>query len=65
MLVILTDQQVLSTEQVCTSCLLADQGGSPRWQKGQLFCGRYLGKSGKNHADVYQCQMGFRLTNIT
>lgn len=65
MLVILTDQQILSTEQICTNCLLADRAGSPRWQKGQLSCGQYLGKSVTNQADVYKCHMGFRVANIT
>lgn len=39
MLVILTDEQMLSPKQVCCNCLLADSKGLPRWRKGRLGCG--------------------------
>ena len=64
MLVILTDEQLLSTERVCQGCLLANQSGYPRWHQGKLGCGRCIGKLGENKPTVYQCQMGFRLANI-
>lgn len=64
MLVILTDEQILSTRQVCPGCLLADQQGLPRWHQGKLICGHALDKSGKNQPSLYQCQMGFRVANI-
>ena len=39
MLVILTDEQMLSPQQVCCNCLLANSKGLPRWRKGKLGCG--------------------------
>jgi hypothetical protein len=64
MLVILTDEQVLSPKQVCQGCLLANRSGLPRWQKGQLGCGHAVGKVTANQADVYECEMGFRIANV-
>ena len=48
MLVILTEQQVLSTKQVCSNCLLADSGGVPRWRKGKLCCGHPINQQASN-----------------
>ena len=64
MLVILAEGQILSTEQVCPGCLLANSQGLPRWQQGQLGCGRSLGKGGNNQPALYKCQMGFRVANL-
>jgi len=64
MLVILQNEQLLSTEKVCNGCLMANHGGTPRWQKGKLGCGQCLGKLGQNQPIVYQCEMGFHLVNI-
>lgn len=66
MLVILRNEQILSTDNVCQGCLLASQGGTPRWNQnqGKLGCGHCLGKSTSNEVTVYECQMGFRLANI-
>lgn len=73
MVVILTEQQVLSTKQVCSSCLMADSGGLPRWRKGKLCCGHLVENSISDrletspHRDrpkIYECEMGFRVTNI-
>ena len=38
MLVILMEEQILATKQVCPSCLLADRSGQPRWSQGRLRC---------------------------
>lgn len=64
MLVILMDEQLIATEQVCQGCLLADRSGAPRWREGKLSCGRALRDKETQSATLYQCQMGFRLTNI-
>ena len=66
MLVILTNKQVLSVNQVCPGCLMADRAGSPRWHQGKLGCGRLLdnNKTPNGQAKVYQCQMGFRVTEV-
>jgi len=64
MLVILMDNQLISPQQVCQSCLLADQGGQPRWHGGRLSCGRALQKAIAQQPDQYECQMGFRVANI-
>ncbi len=64
MLVILTDEQILSVQQVCPSCLMADRSGLPRWREGKLCCGHALNKSAEGRATIYECQMGFRLTQV-
>ncbi len=66
MLVILQNERILSTDNVCQSCLMASQAGTPRWHDGKLKCGNCLGKSSANpnQVTVYECQMGFRLANI-
>lgn len=64
MLVILTDEQILSPQKICHSCLLADQSGQPRWRRGRLSCGHLVGKLTEHQPDQYECQMGFRLVNV-
>ncbi|MCM1982297.1 hypothetical protein [Lyngbya confervoides] len=71
MLVILTKNQVLSTDTVCQGCLLADQRGHPRWQNGHLCCGQQVPREAsdaKKRTDSclqYRCQMGFRVAQIS
>ncbi len=85
MLVILTENQVLSPDVVCQGCLLADEAGHPRWNKGRLRCGHviharlndssapYNTACKAEHSELnpqypspqYQCQMGFRVTDIS
>lgn len=65
MFVVITDEHVLSAQQVCQNCLLADHSGLPRWREGKLGCANSLGKFAQNHSTtIYQCQMGFRVANI-
>lgn len=64
MLVILMDNQLFPPQQVCQTCLMADQNGQPRWHQGQLRCGRALGKLTEEMPEQYECQMGFRIALI-
>ena len=64
MLVVLMENQLLAPEQICRNCLMADQSGQPRWQQGQLRCGRALQKIAADQPDQYECQMGFRIAHI-
>ncbi len=75
MFVLLMDQQAISSDVVCRGCLLANQQGQPRWQEGQLLCGRPLQGSGTSVSNLpeasahqlstqYECQMGFRVTRL-
>lgn len=64
MLVILADEQVLSTEEICPGCLLANRQGLPRWQEGKLGCGHSLSKKAQNQPALYQCQMGFKIAEL-
>ncbi|OKH22063.1 hypothetical protein NIES593_14110 [Hydrococcus rivularis NIES-593] len=64
MLVILTDEQIISTQQVCSGCLLANSHGLPRWHHGKLGCGHSLAKADRHSSELYECQMGFVLANI-
>ncbi|MBO3462790.1 hypothetical protein G7B40_001855 [Aetokthonos hydrillicola Thurmond2011] len=64
MLVIVTEEQILTPRQVCQSCLLADKSGQPRWLQGQLGCGRAVSQGNSIGTDQYECVMGFRIVNI-
>jgi hypothetical protein len=64
MLVILMDNQLISPQQVCQTCLLADQSGQPRWRGGRLGCGHAIRRSSEQQPEQYECQMGFRIANI-
>ncbi|PSF37618.1 hypothetical protein C7H19_08670 [Aphanothece hegewaldii CCALA 016] len=69
MLVILADEQILSTQQVCQGCLLATHQGLPRWYQGKLRCGRMLEEAKQflpqnSQPTLYECKMGFRVANI-
>lgn len=64
MLVILTDDCILSPKQVCQTCLLANCNGEPRWRCGQLQCGRAIGKLSDKQPSRFRCEMGFLLAQI-
>ncbi|WP_066379441.1 MULTISPECIES: hypothetical protein [unclassified Anabaena] len=64
MLVMLMDDQILAPEQVCQSCLLADNSGQPRWRAGQLYCGKVIRKLVEQQSEQYECLMGFRIAEI-
>jgi hypothetical protein len=62
MLIMLAGEQLLSPQQVCPTCLLADRAGQPRWQDGQLKCGNQPVQPAANHQ--FECPMGFRLVEV-
>ncbi len=77
MLVVLTEQQVLSPRQVCQGCLLADRSGLPRWHQGRLSCALAAERAASScpsrsrqtapapkSPKRFQCQMGFQLAEI-
>ncbi|MDX2244483.1 MAG: hypothetical protein NW224_27735 [Leptolyngbyaceae cyanobacterium bins.302] len=64
MLVILFKNQLLPPSHVCSTCLMADQSGQPRWSGGQLRCGQALQKHDEHEMTQFECQMGFRIANI-
>jgi hypothetical protein len=65
MLVILTQESVLSAQTVCQDCLLANHQGLPRWKQGTLSCGSSIHKNFASHQPKrYQCQMGFQLAEV-
>jgi hypothetical protein len=64
MLVILIEDQIIAPEQVCQSCVLADQSGQPRWRGNKLYCGQAISKLSHQQPEQYECQMGFRIVNI-
>lgn len=63
MLVLLTQDQVLSPGQVCCSCIFASQSGQPRWRDGHLACGR-LKKQVASESTQQRCPMGFRVVDV-
>jgi hypothetical protein len=64
MLIVITENQLISPQELCQCCLLADSKGQPRWREGKLGCGHPLNKAEKNLPVTYECEMGFKITNI-
>jgi hypothetical protein len=64
MLVVLCEEQILSVQQICQGCLLADRTGLPRKRQGKPCCAHLLGKSNQSQPTTYECEMGFRLAEI-
>jgi hypothetical protein len=67
MLIAIVNNQIIAPEQVCQSCLLADQNGQPRWRHGKLRCGQIIHRlnyCSETQVDTYECQMGLRLMEI-
>jgi len=64
MLVILMENHLISPTSVCSTCLLADQSGQPRWSAGRLRCGRALQKHDEQDIAQFECQMGFRVADV-
>ncbi|AFY39570.1 hypothetical protein Lepto7376_3354 [[Leptolyngbya] sp. PCC 7376] len=64
MLVILTEGQIVPTDQVCQGCLMADRSGAPRVRHGVLKCGRAIKNAIGDQMPTYQCQMGFRVAQV-
>jgi hypothetical protein len=64
MLVIITEEHLISPTQVCQTCLLADRSGQPRWHNGKLCCGNAVQPLSRELPPQYECCMGFRLVNI-
>ncbi len=65
MLVILMKNQLLQPEMVCKSCPMASQSGLPRWQQGQLRCGRPVTQPIHQGPAQYECAMGFRIAELS
>ena len=64
MLVIMTENQLISPQVVCCNCLMADRHGQPRWQQGVLRCGRRVAGLDQTQPTQFECQMGFRVADI-
>ncbi|MGI0490849.1 hypothetical protein ACN4EG_03470 [Alkalinema pantanalense CENA528] len=64
MLVVLVGDQLISPQQVCQNCLMADQSGQPRWHGGRLRCGNAITKTVDQQPRQFQCQMGFKILNV-
>ena len=64
MIVMITDEQILSAKQVCQNCLMADRSGLPRWRGEQLGCGKAIQNSTPGQARLYKCQMGFNVAHL-
>ena len=64
MIVMITDEQILSADRVCQNCLMADRSGLPRWRGNRLGCGKAIQTSAPEQAKIYRCQMGFNVTQV-
>ncbi|MFB2917274.1 MULTISPECIES: hypothetical protein [Aerosakkonema] len=53
-LVMLLRDQMLPPQILCSTCLMASQQGQPRWQDGQLRCGRPV-HNPSNNAVEFRC----------
>lgn len=65
MLVVLLKNQLIAPQTVCQSCLMADHSGQPRWDQGKLRCGRQLANLDQGPPVQFECQMGFRIAEIS
>ncbi len=70
MLVILIEDRMVQPQTVCWSCPMASQSGLPRWNQGQLRCGRLiiekpLEESSPQYECKYECTMGFRVAKLS
>ncbi len=65
MLVIMTDNQLISPQAVCCNCLMADRHGQPRWQQGTLRCGHQVASLDQAQPAQFECEMGFRVADIS
>ena len=76
MLMMVTDTQILSPQEVCCGCLFASLDGKPRWKSGTLGCGKLVAdcqsrdpqsrdSQNSSQPDRYECAMGFRLALIS
>jgi len=43
---------------------VADQHGRPRWQQGELRCGRQVAGLDAGQPTQFECEMGFRIADI-
>ena len=64
MLVMVTDNQLISPQAVCCNCLMADRHGQPRWHHGVLRCGQPVVRPDRAQPNQFDCQMGFRVADI-
>ena len=64
MLVIFTDEQIMSPEKICPGCLLANSDGLPRWYQSKLSCGKCVGQLPDSGSPIYECHMGFKIANL-
>lgn len=64
MLVVVMENRLVSPCQVCQTCLMASRDGQPRWDRGQLRCGRPVDPRSDLPGDRYQCQMGFLIAKV-
>ncbi|MEL6440118.1 MAG: hypothetical protein AAFQ80_12785 [Cyanobacteria bacterium J06621_8] len=64
MVVMLADEQIFPAHKVCQGCLMSDRHGLPRWHENQLKCGKIIPQAIPRQCKVYQCLMGFKVTQV-
>jgi hypothetical protein len=57
--------RLVPVQQVCQNCLMASRDGQPRWEGGQLRCGQAIMPQSPLQADQFDCQMGFRVIQVS
>jgi hypothetical protein len=65
MLVMMVSDRLVPVQQVCQNCLMASQDGQPRWEGGQLRCGQLRLPQSPQQPDQFDCQMGFRVIQVS
>lgn len=65
MLVMMMGEQLVPAQQVCQNCLMASRDGQPRWESGQLRCGRAIASALPQQPDQFDCKMGFRVIQVS
>ena len=65
MLVMIVGDRLVPVQQVCQNCVMASRDGQPRWDSGQLRCGQAIVSSKPQQPDQFDCEMGFRVVQVS
>lgn len=65
MLVMIVGDRLVPVKQVCQNCVMASRDGQPRWDSGQLRCGQAIASLMPQQPDQFDCQMGFRVVQVS
>ena len=65
MLVMVVGDRLVPVQQVCQSCVMASRDGQPRWDSGKLRCGHAIVPVMPQQPNQFDCEMGFRVVQVS